>query len=149
MGMPEYRQVIEAFCRKAAIGNVADILNHGAITIHGVPVWLQYFEPSDLCRVVVDLGAPEAGNPAAIWRMMLESNCTSNSRYLPFLGMNPLDGHAILILHLSVSTLQQETDLPKLLEEQLSPVVKSWAKALNQDFSVSSADHLSDSSHFV
>ena len=131
MGMPEYRQVIETFCRNAAIENITDVLHHGAITVQGIPVWLQYFEPADLCRILMDLGAPDQGIPSDVWRMMLESNCTNGSVSLPFLGINPINGHAILILHLSVSMLLQEADFPKLLDEQLIPVARVWRELFN------------------
>ena len=126
MGMHDYRRLIENFCKKAAIENVADVLHHGAITLQDLPVWLQYLKTTDLCRIVVDLGAPEKGIPSDIWQMMLESNCTNASASLPFLGINPVNRHAILILHLSVSMLLQEADFPKYLEENLMPVARVW-----------------------
>ncbi|MBK4738114.1 type III secretion system chaperone family protein [Noviherbaspirillum pedocola] len=130
MGMPEYRQAIENFCEKAGITDVESVLHQGAITMRGIPVWLQYLEVADLCRVVVDLNAPDSGIPAEVCRMMLQSNCVNTSPYLPFLAINPIDGHAILILHLSVSALLHETDLSKLLDEQLAPVMESWREVL-------------------
>jgi hypothetical protein len=129
MGMPEYRQVIEAYCEKAGIADVDAVLLHGAIKVRGLPVWLQYFEPADLCRVVLDLGAPDAGIPPQVWRAMLESNCSNRSNSLPFLAINPLDGHAILILHLAISRILQEDDFPEWLDEHLAPAIEAWQRA--------------------
>jgi hypothetical protein len=149
MGMPEYREVIEGFCARAGIADVNLVLHQGAIKVRGVPVWLQYFEPADLCRVVVDLGAPEGGIPAEVCRMMLKSNCVNPSPYLPFLCINPLDGHAILILHLSVSGLLRNTDLSILLDEQIAPVMKSWGEVIGAIDEAAHTAHRFENSGFA
>jgi hypothetical protein len=130
MGMPEFRQIIERYCRQAAIENSEAVIRGSPVAVHGCTVWLQYVNSADLCRVIVDLGVPDGGIPPDIWRMMLESNCTNNSRFLPFLALNPSDGHAILVLQMSLDMLRDESDFPKLLDEHLTPVVQTWRKTV-------------------
>lgn len=126
MGMPEYRGIIEAYCDRTGIADVEAVLQQGAITVHGAPVWLRYVEPADLCRIVVDLGAADEGMPPQVWRAMLEFNYTNRSDFLPTLSMNPADGHAVLVLHAALSRLSREQDLPKWLDEHLAPAIDAW-----------------------
>lgn len=128
MGMPEYRLIIEQICRQAAVTDVEAALTREAFTINGIPVWFQYIEPADLCRLVVDLGAPDNGIPEIALRAMLECNCSSTSVALPFVGINPADGHAILMLHLSIPALQTDFDLFNDLQKELAGIVSVWHK---------------------
>ena len=134
MGIREFRHILEGACAMAPGWNVEKIMVGNPVYSNAVPVWIQYFEPADLCRVVVDLGELDGEIPAAVWRTMLESNCTSTSSFLPFLGISPADGHAVLVMHLSIETFRRhslETGFSQFLDEKLEPVVTSWRKGLD------------------
>jgi hypothetical protein len=126
MGMSEFRQITEAFCKEGGIGNSLSIIKGEAFSIHGCLAWLHYLPDMDVCRVVLDLGQPKHGFPPTLLRMMLEFNCANASRYLPSLGLNEKDGHALLMLHPPISILRKETSLFTLLEIQLKPVIDAW-----------------------
>ena len=126
MGMSEFRQITEGFCKQAGIANSLSIIKGNAFSIHGRLAWLQYLPDSDACRVILDLGQPGQGFPPTLLRMMLEFNCASDSRYLPTLGINQKTGHALLMLHPPISLLRKETSLFTLLEIQLKPVIDAW-----------------------
>ena len=126
MGMSEFRQITEGFCKQAGIGNSLSIIKGNAFSIHGCLAWLHYLPETDGCRVILDLGQPRQGFPPTLLRMMLEFNCANESRYCPTLGINQKDGHALLMLHPTVSGLRKATDLYTLLELQLKPVISAW-----------------------
>jgi len=126
MGMSEFRQVAEGFCKQAGIGNSLSVIKGNAFSIHGCLAWLHYLPDMDACRIVLDLGQPTHGFPPTLLRMMLESNCANASRYLPSLGLDQKDGHALLMLHPPMSLLRKETSLFTLLDMQLKPVIDAW-----------------------
>lgn len=126
MGMSEFRQVTEGFCRQAGIGNSLSIIKGNAFSIHGRLAWLHYLPDTDACRVILDLGQPEHGFPPSLLRMMLEFNCATESRFLPYLSLDQKDGHALLMLHPPISILRKETSLFTLLDIQLKPVIDAW-----------------------
>jgi hypothetical protein len=126
MGIYEFRQLVSGFCKDASLQDSSAIASGKAFLIHQCLVWLQYIDVSNLCRVVIDLGMPADGIPANMARTMLESNCASHSRYLPFLGINETDGHALLMLHIPLSMLRNEVKLFFLLDQQLLPLIKAW-----------------------
>lgn len=126
MGIYEFRRLVSSFCKEASLKDSSAVASGKAFLIHQCLVWLQYIEVSDLCRVVIDLGMPANGIPLNVARMMLESNCASHSKYLPFLGINESDGHALLMLHLPLSMLRNEVNLSLLLNQQLFPLIKAW-----------------------
>lgn len=128
MGMSEFRQVTESFCKEAGIGSSQSIIKGNAFSMHGCLAWLQYLPDSDICRIILDLGQPAQGFPPALLRMMLEFNCANDSRYLPTLGVNQKNGHALLMLHPSISILRKDTSLYTLLGVQLAPVIGAWRK---------------------
>jgi len=70
--------------------------------------------------------AQEDGISPEIAMMMLESNCSSESKYLPFLGVSEKDGHALLMLHIPLSVLRNEVSLYLVLDKQLFPVIEAW-----------------------
>lgn len=126
MGTSEFRQLVVAFCKQVGIANTQSIISGNAFSIHGCLAWLQYLEHADLCRVILDLGQPKGGIPSSLLRMMLESNCANDSRYLPSLGINSKNGNALLMLHLPMAVLRKENSLFKLLQQQLKPVIDAW-----------------------
>ncbi len=126
MGMSEFRQITEGFCKQAGMGNSLSIIKGNAFSIHGRLAWLQYLPDSDSCRVILDLGQPEQGFPPTLLRMMLEFNCGNESRYLPTLGLNQKSGNALLMLHPPLSIFRKETSLFALLDVQLKPVIDAW-----------------------
>lgn len=126
MGIYEFRRIVSGFCKEAALQDSSAIASGKAFLIHQCLVWLQYIEVADLCRIVIDLGKPANGISSNVAQMMLESNCGSHSRYLPFLGINGKDGHALLMLHLPLSMLSHEIKLYFLLDQQLFPLIKAW-----------------------
>jgi len=126
MGMSEFRQVTEGFCKQAGIGNSQSIIKGSVFSIHACLASLQYLPESDVCRVILDLGRPKPGFTPALLRMMLEFNCANESRYLPTLGLDQKSGHALLMLHPPISILRQETSLYTLLGIQLAPVIGAW-----------------------
>ena len=129
MGMQEYRDILESACAIEPAWSAEKIFLGNPVYSNDVPVWIQYFEPADLCRIVVDLGALEGEYLATVWRMMLESNCTNTSTLLPFLSINPTDGHAILVMHLSLDAFRkhvEECGFPSFLDKSLASVVASW-----------------------
>jgi hypothetical protein len=126
MGKTDYQRMIEAFCRQAAIHDVAAVLRGGAFRLHGNAASLRYVETSDLCQVNVDLGASTTEIPTAILVMMLESNCSGVSGYLPFFGLNRDNGHVMLMLHLPLSMLEREENIFRMLEQQFAPVMRAW-----------------------
>jgi hypothetical protein len=126
MGMSEFRQITEGFCKQAGIADSTSIIKGNAFSIHGCLAWLQYLPDADLCRIILDLGQPKQDFPPTLLRMMLEFNCANESRYLPALGIDQKGGHALLMLHPPISTLRKETSLFTLLELQLKPVIHAW-----------------------
>lgn len=143
MGMQDYRDILESACATEPAWNAEKIFLGNPVYSNDVPVWIQYFEPADLCRIVVDLGALDGEYLATVWRMMLESNCTNTSPLLPFLSVNPADGHAILVMHLSIDAFRKhadESDFPSFLDKSLAPVVASWRMGTNAILSSSHAN---------
>lgn len=134
MGMQDYRQILESICETNQAWNAEIILLGNPVYSNDVPVWIQYFEPADLCRIVLDLGVVEGKYMASVWRIMLESNCTNRSSLLPFLGMNPENGHAILVMHLSMDAFRRhacETGFARFLDESLAPLLTSWRSGID------------------
>ena len=143
MGMQDYRQILEGICETNDSWNAEKILLGDPVHSNDLPVWIQYVEPADLCRVVIDLGALEGEYVAPVWRMLLESNCTNRSPLLPFLGLNPANGHAILLLHLSIDAFRKqahEPGFPRFLDESLAPLLASWHKGIDAMLRNSPAD---------
>lgn len=143
MGMQEYREILESACATEPTWSAEKIFLGNPVYSNDVPVWIQYFEPADLCRIVVDLGALDGEYLATVWRMMLESNCTNTSSLLPFLSINPADGHAILVMHLSIDAFRKHADesgFSSFLDKSLEPVVTSWRKGTDAILSFSHAD---------
>lgn len=142
MGMQEYRHILESVCASTQGWNAAEILQGYPLTSNDVPVWIQYFEPADLCRIVIDLGALDGDFRATVWRIMLESNCTNTSTLLPVLSINPANGHAILVMHLSMAAFQKHSEcagFSSFLSESLAPVVESWRKGTDATLNLSYA----------
>jgi hypothetical protein len=143
MGMQEYRNILQSACTTEPAWSAEKILLGNPVYLNDVPVWIQYFEPADLCRIVVDLGAMEGQYLPPVWRMMLESNCTNTSPLLSFLSINPADGHAILVLHLSIDAFRKhasESSFFSFLDKSLEPVVTSWRKGTDAILSFGHAD---------
>jgi hypothetical protein len=143
MGMQEYRDILKTACAAEPAWSAEKILVGNPVHSNDVPVWMQYFEPADLCRIVVDLGALDGECLPAVWRMMLESNCTNTSPLLSFLSINPADGHAILVMHLSMDAFRKhasESSFSNFLDKNLEPVVTSWRKGTDAILSFSHAD---------
>lgn len=140
--MQEYRHILESVCASAPGWNAAEILQGYPVSSNDVPVWIQYFEPADLCRIVVDLGTLDGDFRATVWQMMLESNCTNTSSFLPVLSLNPANGHAILVMHLSVAAFQKHAEcagFSNFLSESLAPVVETWRKGTDAIFNLNYA----------
>ena len=143
MGMQDYRQILESICETNRSWDTEKILLGSPVYSNDLPVWIQYVEPADLCRIVIDLGALEGEYVAPVWRMMLESNCTNRSSLLPFLGLNPANGHAILIMHLSIDAFRKhayEPGFARFLDESLAPLLSSWRKGINAMSDINHAD---------
>jgi hypothetical protein len=143
MGMQEYRHILESICETNPCWNAEKILLGAPVYSNDAPVWIQYVEPADLCRIVLDLGALEGDYLAPVWRMMLESNCTNRSSLLPFLGMNPANNHAILIMHLSIDAFRKHACSPgfaRFLDESLAPLLTSWRRGIHAISNFSHAD---------
>lgn len=126
MGIYEFRRLVGGFCKEASLQESSEIASGKAFLIHQCLVWFQYIEVANLCRIVIDLGKPEEGIPSNMAYIMLESNCASHSKYLPFLGISDKDGHALLMLHISLEMLRNEVKLYYLLDQQLFPLIKAW-----------------------
>jgi hypothetical protein len=132
MGMQDYRKILESICARTPGWCVDEILRGNPVRTTNVPVWIRYFEPADLCRIVVDLGTLDQTFPSTLWRMMLESNCTNTSPFMPFLGINPADGHAILVMHLSMAEFRRQAQcagFSDFLDGNLNAVTASWRDA--------------------
>lgn len=141
--MQDYRDILKSACATEPGWSAENIFLGNPVYSNEVPVWIQYFEPANLCRIVVDLGAMEGENLPPVWRMMLESNCTNTSPLLSFLSINPANGHAILVMHLSIDAFRKlagESNFSSFLDKSLGPVVTSWRKGTDAIFSFSHAD---------
>lgn len=131
MGMSQFRLLVESFCKQAGLANSESIIGGNAFSIHACLAWLQYLEHADLCRITLELGQPESGIPSSLLRMMLEFNCANESRYLPSLGINPINGNALLMLHTPVANLDKSSSLFELIDVQLKPVVDAWSRCFD------------------
>ena len=129
MGMQDYRLILETACTSSSTWNADSIFYGNPVVLNGLHVWFQYFEPADLCRIVIDLGPIEDKARGPVWRMMLESNCRNNSEFLPLLALHPENGNAILVMHLSLEKFEfhaRRPDFFRHLEGMLVPLVESW-----------------------
>lgn len=131
MGLQDYRLILETACASSPNWNADSIFLGNPVISNGVRVWFQYFEPADLCRIVIDLGPIESKARVNIWEMMLESNCKSTSDFLPFMALHPRSGNAILVMHLSMEKFDfyaRKPNFSRHLDEMLTPLVESWRK---------------------
>lgn len=131
MGIQDYRLLLETACMASPDRNAESIFRGNPVTSNGARVWFQYFEPADLCRIVIDLGPIEEKARANVWRMMLESNCKNTSDFLPFMALNPGDGNAILVMHLTMEKFAfhaRKPDFFRYLDGMLAPLLESWRK---------------------
>jgi hypothetical protein len=143
MGLQNYRHILEIACATSPVWNADSIFHGSPIVSNNVRVWFQYFEPADLCRIVIDLGTVKEKARASIWRMMLESNCRNTSEFLPLMALNPENGNAILVMHLSMERLERYARKPDFflfIDGLLTPIVKSWTEGNHGIGSVSNAD---------
>lgn len=131
MGMQDYRLILKTACASSSTWNADSIFYGNPVVLNGLRVWFQYFEPADLCRIVIDLGPIEDKARGPMWRMMLESNCKNSSEFLPVLALHPENGNAILVMHLSMEKFEFHARRPaffRYIEEMLAPLVESWRK---------------------
>lgn len=131
MGLQDYRLILETACISSPDWSADSIFRGNPIISNGARIWFQYFEPADLCRIVIDLGPIEEKARANVWRMMLESNCKNSSDFLPFMALNPGNGNAILVMHLSMEKFESHARKPdffRYLDEMLVPLMESWRK---------------------
>jgi hypothetical protein len=126
MALEEYKDVIDEFCDAADIDDVASIFHTGLLKIGNIPVRLEYLEPVDQCRISVDLGMPAGGYKAGLYRLMLESNFNSGFDCVTTLGIEPVTGHAVLVVYVPLNRLQTDLHLIDLLGEQIDPVLEAW-----------------------
>jgi hypothetical protein len=131
MGLQDYRLILEAACIASPDRSADSIFRGNLFISNGARVWFQYFEPADLCRIVIDLGPIEEKARANVRRMMLEFNCTNSSDFLPYMALNPETGNAILVMHLSMEKFEFHARKPNFfsyLDEVLAPLLESWCK---------------------
>ncbi|MFS0753126.1 hypothetical protein ABC383_00310 [Noviherbaspirillum sp. 1P10PC] len=133
MAASEFQQIVKSFCKDACLQDHESILAGKPFIIHQCPTWLWFIEIADLCRIVIDLGMPADGISPRLGKMMLESNCSSKSKYLPFFGISEKNGHVLLMLHISLSILREEISLYFILDQQLLPVIAAWRKRLEHE----------------
>lgn len=129
MGLQDYRRILETACASSPDWDADSIFFGKPIISNNVRVWFQFFEPADLCRIVIDLGAIEEKARGNLWRLMLESNCGNKSNLLPFMALHPGNGNAILVIHLSMEKFEcyaRKPDFSRYLDEMLAPLVESW-----------------------
>jgi hypothetical protein len=100
----------------------------GALAVGDTQVFVDYAEPSDLCRVVVDLGPVPTERAAELSRVMLEANCVDATDIVPVFSVHPATGRAVLTLFVPMAGLDaQRHDLAVLLSERVPDVIEGWA----------------------
>lgn len=92
MRILDYRQLVDTFFRRAAIESIA-----------------------------IELGMSGSAIPVDFRCIMPEANCIKTSICIPFLGINPANGHRVFVLYFWAYKLQREDDFLNILNNQLEP----------------------------
>lgn len=113
--------------------DVSALGEHGALLVGGTQVYVDHAEPSDMCRIVVDLGAVPQERAADLFQVMLEANCVDAADILPVFSLHPLTGRALLTLFVPMSGLDsQRHDLALLLSERVPDLIEGWLQMATQ-----------------
>lgn len=132
MSLGDYRKTIEELCVQAGIANVSVVLHHGALKFQGHAIRLEYCEDGDLCRLMIDLGAPTGPDLASLYLLLLEANVGEHTAFIPVHGIHPSNGHVVLILHVPLRRLQTDVNLFQLLTSSLDEVFEAWSDVLKE-----------------
>lgn len=104
-------------------------------------VYVDYVEPADMCRVVVDLGPLPDERRAELLQVMLEANCLDAADILPVFSLHPVTSRAVLTLFVPVAGLDSHRhELALLLSERVPELIEGWTELLGQGPPPRSAD---------
>lgn len=127
MSQESFQFYLAEACSQLGV-DVADIGEHGALAVGDVQVNVDYAEPADMCRIVVDLGPMPRERAADLFRLMLEANCLDAPDILPVFSLHPAAARAILTLFVPVAGLDsRRNDLAVLLSERVPDLIDGWA----------------------
>jgi hypothetical protein len=132
MAREDYKIVLDEFCALTGISDAAALFETGLLKVDETPVRLEYIDLADLCRIAVDLGQPAGGYQEGLYRLMLESNFIQDTQSLSLLTIEPVTGHAVLMVHVPVSSLLGDLPLAFLLGPQLDTIRHAWSSLLDQ-----------------
>lgn len=127
-----FEGLIDQLCLQCGIDDAEALLKGQPILVDGRNVWLEYLDVSDLCRIVVDLGALSGHNEPLAHAAMLLANFESDDDALPVLGLHPETGHALAAFHVPLGWLEDATDLYELLTDRIPPVADFWTDTLGR-----------------
>ena len=100
----------------------------GAFNVGGTQVHIDYAEPADMCRLVVDLGPVPQDRAEHVFQMMLEANCVDAADIHPVFSLHPSTARAALTLFVPMAGLdEQRHDLGVLLSERVPDLIDGWA----------------------
>ncbi|RYF75381.1 MAG: hypothetical protein EOO22_04920 [Comamonadaceae bacterium] len=137
-----FEGLIDQLCLQCGIDDAEALLKGLPILVDGRNVWLEYLDLSDLCRIVVDLGALSEHNESLAQAAMLLANFDSDDDALPVMGLHPETGHAMLAFHVPLRLLEDAADLYELLTDRIAPVAEFWIDTLDRlESGVDDHDH--------
>lgn len=134
MSREDYVEVLQDFCEEVGFDDVHALLQNGLVRIDDALIGIEYLEERDEIRLLMDLGEIDAEeDPAALLALLLESNLSNTSTYLPTFSLHPETGHPVIAYHVPLNVLlEEDVGLGFVLEEQLLPLVDEWKAAARQ-----------------
>jgi hypothetical protein len=132
MSLQSFQFFFAEACSQLGV-DVSTIQEGDPIAVGETLVYVDYAEPADLCRLVVDLGPLPAERRAELLQVMLEVNCVDAADILPVFSLHPVTSRAVLSLFVPLAGLDsQRHRLALLLGERVPELVEGWAQLLEQ-----------------
>ncbi|VTU18787.1 hypothetical protein H4CHR_00255 [Variovorax sp. PBS-H4] len=134
MSREDYVGLVQDFCEEIGLAHASELLDQGVLQMEDMLVGIEYLEEREEIRILMDLGEIEDERGRAILLpLLLQSNLSNTSAYLPTFSLHPETGHPIVAYHLPLMTLlEEDISLAFVLNEQLLPVFDEWKSVVQQ-----------------
>jgi hypothetical protein len=138
MSREDYVELVQDFCEEVGLENASELLDQGVLQMEDMLIGIEYLDEREEIRLLMDLGEIEdEKDRATLLPLLLQSNLSNTSAYLPTFSLHPETGHPIVAYHVPlIALLAEDVGLAFVLNEQLLPLFDQWKSVVQQALAI-------------
>jgi hypothetical protein len=138
MSREDYVELVKDFCEEVGLENASELLDQGVLQMEDMLIGIEYLDEREEIRMLMDLGEIEdEKDRATLLPLLLQSNLSNTSAYLPTFSLHPETGHPIVAYHVPLmALLAEDIGLAFVLNQQLLPLFDEWTSVVQEALAI-------------